>query len=131
MNEIKDLLGNVKTRFMSLSKSTRNLVVVILAVMVIGMGAVEMLVGDDGPRFGDEGSGMKQNAGNNEEGHGGNGGEGGFGKEGATRSLSSSFFQLAVILIGIVVIALVVKPKKIAVIKQHVLREHDEECNND
>jgi len=127
MNELKNLLGNVKTCLMSLSKSTRILIVVILAVMVVGIGVAEMLVGDDGPDFDGEGNGMFQN---NSDGHGNQDGEGG-NKEGATRSLSSSFFQLGIILIGIVVIAWVLKPKKIAVMKQHVLGIDDEEIDND
>lgn len=127
MNELKNLLGNVKTRFMSLSKSTRILIVVILSVMVVGIGVAEILVGDDGPDFDGEGNGMYQNDG---DGHGNQEGDGD-NKEGATRSLSSSFFQLGIILIGIVVIALVLKPKKIAVMKQHVLGVDDEEIDND
>lgn len=120
MDEVKNMLEKIKCRFMTVSKATRIIIVVILLVMVIGIGAADMLVGHDGPGFGDDGPGF-----------GGEGQEIHRRARLGTRSLSSSFLQLGMILIGIVVVALLIKPKKTPIVKQQVLGLGKERIEND
>jgi len=127
MVELQKVLEEIRRRFFGLSKPTRVMMVVIIAIALIGFGAIEMFVGEGG--HDDEGfrDGQLSRDGDGFSGEDG----GGDGKEGAKKDTLASMFQLGIIGIGAFIAAIFMKPKGISKVKQYVLGDEKGDHSNE
>jgi len=132
MDKIEDLIINIKNKFLELSKEKQ--IAIILLIIIIGFVIIgsEAFLDNDGDGFEGHNGKFSENGKGFGEGKFRDGeGDGDFGKKGATRSLTGSLYQLSIIIIGIVIIAFFIKPKKYIATQQHIMGNNKSKGDNE